>query len=115
MATIKALAPTHFTTDYNVKATPGLYTKFIEFADKQSTNHTLWFFIVLMVHGVLILPMPAVLMYYFDAPAWVLGITMPVFFINIIANMAGGSTRTTISLFGTSVVLHIILLLMFII
>ncbi|RYY35021.1 MAG: hypothetical protein EOP46_11440 [Sphingobacteriaceae bacterium] len=114
MATIKTFAPATFTTHVENTHT-NLWDKFMAYADTQKQNHTLWFFLVLMVHGVFILPLPAVLSYYFDAPAWVLGVTMVSFFTNIIANMAGGSIRTTLTVFAASVAIHLFIVLMFII
>ncbi|MEO6498543.1 MAG: hypothetical protein ABIN95_05990 [Mucilaginibacter sp.] len=113
MATIKALHPAYFITNDRTESTINLWDRFLEFADSQKPNRTLWFFIVLMVHGVLILPLPAVLMYYFNAPVWVLSVTMTAFFANIIANMAGGTTRTTLTLFAASILAHLIMLLIF--
>ncbi|RVU02848.1 hypothetical protein EOD41_02620 [Mucilaginibacter limnophilus] len=115
MATIKTFAPATFTTTPVETTHINLWAKFMAFADSQKQNHTLWFFLVLLVHGVFILPLPAVLTYYFNASGWVLGVTMVSFFTNIIANMAGGSIRTTLTVFAASVAIHLILVLMFII
>lgn len=91
-----------------------LWNKFIDFIAGQQQNHTLWFFIILMVYGVLVLPVPAVLIYYFNAPVWVLGITMLSFFANLIVNMGGESAKTTLIFFFGSLAIHILLILAFV-
>jgi len=114
MASLKTLAPATWalqpqTADNNNKA--NLRTKFSQFADGQKENRTLWFFINLVVHGVLFLPLPAVLMYYFDAPGAVLAITMCCFFTNLIANMGGAGIRSTMLLFFASITIHLLMIL----
>lgn len=115
MATIKAMAPANWaaeteTTTENIS----LWTKYLAFVDGQKANRTLWFFISLMVHGVILLPVPAVLMYYFNAPVIVLAVTMACFFTNLIANMGGAGIRTTITSFIISVAIHAALILAFV-
>jgi hypothetical protein len=111
MATLKTIAPVH--TAFTTQAEPYIHTSFREkltnFADGQESNHTLWFFITLLVHGVFFLPLPAVLMYYFDAPAAVLAITMICFFTNLIANMGGAGIRATLAFFFASVAIHVLM------
>jgi hypothetical protein len=109
MATLKTLAPVAFNTEINHI---NLWDKTIAFADSQKSSHTLWFFIILMVHGVFILPLPVVLTYYFNAPVVVLAITMVSFFANIIANMGGAGIRSTLALFAASIFIHIVMTLM---
>ncbi|WP_158826780.1 hypothetical protein [Mucilaginibacter lacusdianchii] len=113
MATLKTIAPATWTIQeqevtYN---NVSLWTRFIQFADTQKGNRTLWFFINLMIHGVFFLPLPAVLMYYYDAPVGVLAITMACFFANLIANMGGAGIRTTLMLFFASVAIHVLMIL----
>lgn len=115
MATLKTIAPatwnntTENTSSYNFN----LLSRFNQFADGQKQNHTLWFFVILVVHGVLILPLPAVLLYYFDAPIGVLAITMVCFFSNLIATMGGAGIRTALAFFAGSVLIHLIMILAF--
>ncbi len=113
MANLKTIAPATWTVEtpsisYN---TTNLRGKFLQFADGQKDNRTLWFFINLVVHGVLFLPLPAVLMYYFDAPGAVLAVTMACFFTNLIANMGGAGIRATLGLFFASIAIHVIMIL----
>jgi hypothetical protein len=116
MATLKTIAPATWinTNQTNSNYSLGLIARFNNFADSQKQNHTLWFFMVLMVHGVFFLPLPAVLSYYFDAPVGVLAITMVCFFTNLIANMGGAGIRATLFFFGGSILLHILMALVYI-
>jgi len=107
MATLKTTfasswAPTHSTT-----SSVSWLAKFNHFADSQAQNRTLWFFVNLVVHGVFILPLPVVLIYYFNAPVVIILATMTCFFMNIIANMGGAGIRTTIGLFAISLLVHV--------
>lgn len=90
-----------------------LWSKWLAFADTQAPKKTMWFMVALMAQGVFFLPMPALLMYYFDAPIFTLGITMGLFFANFIAGMGGSNIRTTLSLFALSVITHLTMLLIF--
>lgn len=115
MATLKTIAPATWTIapeKTGIKFNP--WAKFMTFADSQKNSHTLWFFIVLMVHGVFFLPLPAVLMFYFNAPAAVLAVTMVCFFTNLIATMGGAGIRTALTVFAASILLHIVMALIFI-
>lgn len=119
MATLKTTTPATWlstTTDHTAhnNYSFNLVDRFNHFADSQKQSHTLWFFMVLMVHGVLLLPLPAVLSYYYDAPVGVLAVTMACFFTNLIANMGGAGIRATLLFFGGSVLLHVIMALIYI-
>ncbi len=90
-----------------------LWDKWMAFTDTQAPRKTLWFMISLISQGVLFLPMPALLIYYFNAPILVLGITLTLFFVNFIAGMGGSNIRTTLSLFAVSALAHLTMLLIF--
>lgn len=92
----------------------GIWKKFIDFADSQSKNRTAWFLVSLLFQGVLFLPVPAALMYYCNAPIYVLAVTMIFFFANIIAGMGGSSIRVLITLFGVSILVHLLMIAAFI-
>lgn len=83
-----------------------LIKKFNHFADGQAKNHTLWWFVNLMVHGNLVLAVPAVLIYYFHAPIWLLVVTFVCFFSTFVANMCGGGIRATLATFFISLLIH---------
>ncbi|WP_448697540.1 hypothetical protein ACFGVR_12675 [Mucilaginibacter sp. AW1-3] len=95
------------TQDSSIKQSFNLWTWYTAFADGQAANRTLWFFISLMVQGVVLLPIPAVLIYYYNAPITVLFITMVCFFTSFIANMGGAGIRTTLLCFAVSIMLHV--------
>ena len=112
MATIKTTFPQHWAqNDGSIDNKVDIWSRFSAFADTQKPNRLLWFFLNLMVHGVFILPLPVVLIYYFGAPVVILGITMILFFINIVASMGGSGIRTTLGLFAASIAIHVLMVL----
>ncbi len=90
-----------------------IYEKWLAFEDSQAQSKTLWYLISMIAQGVLFLPVPAVLLYYFNAPIIVLAITMTLFFSNIIAGMGGSGIRTLISLFAVSAIVHLVMVAVF--
>ncbi|ASU31954.1 hypothetical protein [Mucilaginibacter xinganensis] len=114
MDTIKIQSSTQWANEGAARKST-LWNKFNAFADGQKQNKTLWFFVALIGQGVLFLPLPALLMYYFNAPIIVLVITLSLYFANIIAGMGGSGIRTMMLLLSVSVLVHVIMLLAFII
>lgn len=110
MATLKAIDQVSWVAENNTN----VWAKFMAWTDSQKPNHTLWFFITLIGQGVLFLPIPAILMYYYDAPIGVLAVTMVCFFTTIIANMGGEGIRTTLTLLAASTLIHIVMVLAFV-
>ena len=98
----------HYHIDFN------LIKWFNRFADAQKPNRTLWWFVNLVVHGNLVLAVPAVLIYYYNAPVYVLGITIGCFFSTFIANMCGSGIRTTLATFFISLFINTIMILYFV-
>jgi hypothetical protein len=92
-----------------------MYTKFMAFADGQSEHRTMWFYVSMVAQGVFLLPVPAALMYYYNAPIIVLIITLFLYFANIISGMGGAGTRVLLSLFALSVLIHIVMVAIFVI
>lgn len=88
-----------------------LMSKLNLFMESQSDKITLWFLVSLLVQGVLILPVPAVLIYYSGASVGVLAITLSLFFANIIAGMGGAGIKTLLWLFASSMVIHLLMIL----
>lgn len=112
MATIKTTFPQQWAqTEALSSNNLNIWSRLNAFADTQKPNHTLWFFINLTLHGVFILPLPVVLIYYFGAPVVILGVTLIVFFLNMIANMGGSGIRTTLGLFAASLAIHVLMVL----
>lgn len=96
------------------KTNTNILTKWLAFADGQNKNKLLWFLVSLMVQGVFFLPIPAVLSYYYGAPVYLLAITLPLFFANIITGMGGSGIRTTLFLFALSVMVHLCMLIAYV-
>ena len=108
MATLKTTTANNWIT---VKETSSNHVsawgKYIAFVDGQKTNRTLWFLISLSVHATVFLPLPLILIGFFNAPIALLVITMSCFFINFVANMGGSGIRTTFTCFLASIIMHI--------
>ncbi|WP_121809353.1 hypothetical protein [Mucilaginibacter kameinonensis] len=114
MATLKINAPEWTAANTNTaKANNNIWTKLIAFADSQAPNKTIWFMFSLVSQGVLFLPIPAFLLYYYNAPIAILAVTLVLFFGNIIAGMGGLGIRSLLGLFAFSVLVHITMLLVF--
>ncbi|WP_419701547.1 hypothetical protein [Mucilaginibacter sp. NFX135] len=110
MATLTASA--QWNTKAAVKSNSNnLYSKWTAFMESQSGNKTLWFLVSLVVQGIFFLPVPAVLIYYYDASILVLTVTLTLFFANIIAGMGGAGIKTLLRLFAGSIIIHILMVL----
>lgn len=83
-------------------------------ADHQADNKTIWFFFSLIFQGVLFLPIPAVLMFYYNAPIIVLPITFGLYLANIIVGMGGSNIRVVLGLFLCSVLINLMMLALYI-
>jgi hypothetical protein len=90
-----------------------IWNKVIAMADSQAKYRTFWFIISLIVQGVLFLPVPAVLLYYYQAPLACLGVTLSLFFANMILGMGGASVRVLLFVFILSIVAHSAMLTFF--
>lgn len=113
MATLKTTVAANWTNNTNTAALPtvkqasNFWTKYLAYADGQSSNRTLWFFISLSIHATIFLPLPILLIGYFNAPVAILGVTMVSFFANFVANMGGSGIRTTLTCFIASIIIHL--------
>jgi hypothetical protein len=114
MNTLKLDHLAHLPAKVSTENNTDIWNKFSDFADSQAKNRTAWFLISLLFQGVLLLPVPAALMYYYNAPIYVLAVTMIFFFANIIAGMGGSSIRVLIALFGVSILVHLFMIAVFI-
>jgi len=88
--------------------------RFEEFAESQKDKRLAWFMISLLAQSVLVLPVPAALMYYFNAPIWVLAITVSLFFANIVAGMSGSKISVLMALIAITTVVHIAMIMTFV-
>ena len=100
--------------DTNNQIKQNLWTKWLNYTDTQVEYRTLWFLFSLVLQGVCFLPIPAVLIFYYNAPLVVLGVTMTLFFANVIAGMGGSGIRVMLTLFAASVLIHLSMLAIFI-
>lgn len=82
--------------------------RFTDFADRQKESRAMWFFGALLIQGVIFIPLPAFLVYYYDASVTGLLITMTCFFTTIIAFMGGAGIRTVIFLALASMLIELI-------
>ena len=116
MATLKLNNTTNWSTNTTAPSAniTNTWTKWMRWADTQKDYKTIWFLVSLIAQGVLFLPIPAVLMYYYGAPLVVLGVTMVLFFANIIAGMGGSGIRVLIGFLFSSIVIHLLMLAVFI-
>ncbi|SDZ95154.1 hypothetical protein [Pedobacter hartonius] len=92
--------------------TISLWTKYITFADGQKENRLAWFLVSLILHATVLVPLTFILVYSLGGyviPC--LATSMVIFFANIVANMSGANTRSTIFLFGLSLLVHCLILI----
>jgi hypothetical protein len=107
-------ARTQWINDQNTQTKLSIWSRWGAFADSQAHSKTLWFIFSLIAQGVLFLPIPAALIYYFNAPLAVLAITLGLYFANIIAGMGGAGIRVTLLFFLTSVIIHLLMVILFV-
>ena len=89
-----------------------LVNRYFQFADGQQKNHLGWFLVSILLHATLLVPLTFVAVYYlggYVVPC--LAVSMSIFFANIVSNMSGMTTRTTIFIFGLSLLIHVSILL----
>lgn len=97
-------------TDHRVSSS--LWTKYLNFADSQKPNHLGWFLVSIILHATILVPLTFVMVYSLDGHVIpCLAASMLIFFANIVANMSSASTRITIGVFGLSLLIHTIILI----
>jgi hypothetical protein len=91
---------TAINTRINLYTTPSIknntWNELLVSVDKQAENKTAWFLFTLVFQGVLFLPIPAVLMYYYHASIIVLPLTFGLYLGSIIVGMGGSGIRVVI-------------------
>lgn len=109
MATLKTINPTIWTVPQTVTLDASFITKkFNQFADSQKSSHTLWWLLSLMIHGIVLIPLAWVLIYFYNGPMVVfLTTSLLCFFTSIVLNMGGSGIRTTLLCFAISIFLHL--------
>jgi hypothetical protein len=91
-----------------------LWSKLLTAADSQADNKTAWFLVSLIFQGVLFLPIPAVLMYYYNASIIVLPVTFGLFMSNIIVGMGGSNIRVVLGMILLSIIANFTMLAIYI-
>src|SRR5476651_2713122 len=97
-------APAKWATETNLQTHNNIWRRFLTAADEQAKNLTFWFLFSLVLQGVFFLPIPAFLMFYYNAPVIVLITTLTFFFASIIAGMGGSGIRVLLGIFAASVI-----------
>jgi len=90
------------------------YKRYTRFVDSQAPNRAGWYMGSLLWQGVLCLPVPAFLMFYYHAPVWVLVVTVLWFFTNLVAGMCGSKISVLMNLLVGGTLLHIAMILTFV-
>ena len=90
------------------------WTKLLTVADAQAEHKTAWFLFSLIFQGVLFLPIPAVLMFYYNASIIVLPITFGLYLGNIIVGMGGSGIRVVLGFQLLSVLINLGMLAIYI-
>jgi hypothetical protein len=87
-------------------SSPTVHEKYLAFVRRENKDKTVWFVLALVLQGTLILPVPAVLLFYYNAPIYVLVITLLTYFPNLITAMTGASLRVTLAIFIASLLIN---------
>jgi hypothetical protein len=87
-----------------------LWNKVLAIADAQAANQTGWFLFSLVFGGVCFLPIPAVLLYYYNASIIVLPITFGLFLGSIIVGMGGSGIRFMLGYSIVSLLINLMML-----
>ncbi len=88
--------------------------RFAAFAESQKDKRLGWFMISLLAQAVIFLPVPAALMYYYDASISVLAITVLLFFANLVVGMAGSKINVLIALIAITTIVHIAMIVAYV-
>ncbi|WP_461448622.1 hypothetical protein [Mucilaginibacter sp.] len=91
-----------------------IWANFMAILDRQAEHKTIWFLFSLIFQGVLFLPIPAVLMYYYNASIIVLPITFGLYLSNIIVGMGGYGIRVVIGFFMFTALVNLSMLAIYI-
>jgi hypothetical protein len=86
-----------------------IWNKWAAFTDRQAENRTRWFLVSFVFQAVFCLPVPAALIYYYNAPVLCLAVTVLLFFGNLVAGMCGSGVRTVISLTVISLAANLVM------
>ena len=85
---------------------PTVHEKYLAFVRREDKDKTVWFVLAMALQGLLILPVPAILLFYYNAPVYVLAITLLTYFPNLITAMSGSGLRVTLAIFFGSLLIN---------
>jgi hypothetical protein len=85
---------------------PTVHNRYLAFVKRQTKNQAGWVLFTMIVQGVFTLPAPAILIFYYDAPIYVLIITLLTYFPNLITAMTGSGLRVTFAIFTCSLLIN---------
>jgi hypothetical protein len=83
-----------------------VHEKYLAFVRRENKDKTVWFVLAMALQGLLILPVPAILLFYYNAPVYVLAITLLTYFPNLITAMSGSGLRVTLAIFFGSLLIN---------
>ena len=83
-----------------------VHEKYLAFVRREDKDKTVWFILAMVLQGTLILPVPAILLFYYNAPIYVLVITLLTYFPNLITAMTGSGLRVTLAIFIGSLLIN---------
>lgn len=110
METLKLNAPVNNAARQNNKT---IYNNVIPFVNSDAQEKAIWFMVSMFFHGVILMPLPSLLIYFYGAPILVQIIGLGLFFSNIIVGISGYSLRLLISVLAISVSTHLFMLIYF--
>ena len=87
-------------------SSPTIHEKYLAFVRRENKDKTVWFVLAMVLQGTLILPVPAILLFYYNAPIYVLAITLLTYFPNLITAMTGSGLRVTLAIFAGSLLIN---------
>jgi hypothetical protein len=85
---------------------PTVHNRYLAFIKRQQKNQIGWVLLSMTIQGILTLPVPAILLFYYNAPIYVLMITLLTYFPNLITAMTGSGLRVTLAIFACSLLIN---------
>ena len=83
--------------------------KYLAYCDAQMKQRVVWYLIPLISLSTVVMPIGIFAMSYFSAYIFFVGLSVLLFFANIIVNIAEQHTRITISVYILTILFHFIL------
>jgi len=90
------------------------WSRWTAFTKRHEKERMQWFVISFIFQAVFCLPLPAVLVFYYGASPFCLGVTILLFFINLTAGFCGAGIRSILSLTFISLAINLLMLAYFV-